>query len=136
MKIYVAGRFTRYERCRALIDNITIAGHQITNDWTRGEWFDQFGHPLGSDSDLPTEAQTYLSQTAIEGVMTADLVVILANEQLCGALIEMGVALANDVPVWVITPWRWTIFWTHPLVEVLNNEKEALERLGCLEMSS
>lgn len=133
MKIYVAGRFTRYERCRALIDDIVAAGHEITNDWTRGEWFDEHGHPLGSDKDLPADAQEDLARSAIEGCKTADLIVVIADEPLCGALIEMGVALANNVPIWVITPWRWTIFWKHPLVTVLNNEQEARERLGCLE---
>jgi hypothetical protein len=131
MRIYVAGRFTRYERCRALIDAVVTAGHEITNDWTRGEWFDEDGHPRGADADLPATAQADLAREAVDGCETADLVVVIADEPLCGALIELGVALSKRIPVWVIAPWRWTIFWGHPLITILRSEDEARTRLGC-----
>lgn len=133
MRIYVAGRFARYERCRALIDTLTEAGHHITSDWTRGEWFDAQGHPLGADADLPADAQTTLALDAVRGSTTADLLVVIADEPLCGALIEMGSALANGVPCWVIAPWRWTIFWEHPLVSVIDGEDSVLPRLALSE---
>jgi hypothetical protein len=136
MRVYVAGRFARYERCRALIDAVAAAGHEITNDWTRGEWFDADGHPLGSDADLPVGAQADLAADAIRGCESADLVVVVADEPLCGACIELGVALANGVPVWVIAPWRWAIFWARPLMTVIPDEAEARRRLGCTSVAA
>lgn len=58
----------------------------------------------------------------IRGVRTADLVVAIADEPLCGALIEIGAALVLGVPVWIVAPWRWTVFWRHPLVTTFDNE--------------
>lgn len=131
MRIYVAGRFRRYERCRALIDDLSTAGHQITHDWTRNEEFGRDGHPLvADDQSIPRDRQAVLAADDIAGCASADLLVVIADEPLCGALIELGVALANEVPVWVIAPWRWTIFWGHPLVRIWEMEEDVREYLG------
>jgi len=132
MRIYVAGRFGRYERCRTLIDRLSAAGHEITHDWTRNEEFGADGHPLAADAgdvSIPASTQARLACDDLEGCATADLFVMIADEPLCGALIEMGAALANGVPCWVIAPWRWTIFWGHPLASVVDDEDAVLARL-------
>lgn len=129
MRIYVAGRFGRYERCRALMDDLASAGHEITQDWTRGEHFDEDGHPRTEDENIPREQQAALARGALDGVARAELVVVIADEPLCGALIEFGCAVAHGVPVWVIAPWRWSVFWTHPLVTVWADENAARDRL-------
>jgi hypothetical protein len=136
MRIYVAGRFSQYERCRAVMDALTAAGHMITMDWTRTDEFGADGHPKHTEhgtaapTTIPAERLVGHALNDIEGCRSTDLVVVLADEVLTGALIEIGAALASGVRVWVCAPYRWTIFWEHPLVEVLPNEHEALARLG------
>jgi hypothetical protein len=133
MRVYVAGRFTHYERCRALMDELAATGHTITHDWTRTEEFGDDGHPVfeaKDESGIPPERLAMHAQDDVRGVRTADLVVVLADDQLCGALIEIGCALAYDVPVWVVAPWRWTIFWEHPLVDRFETVDEVRDLLG------
>jgi hypothetical protein len=133
MRVYVADRFSHYERARRFMDALTIAGHTVTHDWTRTEEFGPDGHPAFGDkaeSGIPKDRLAMHAEDDIRGVRTADLIVVLADEVLTGALIELGVALAFGVRVWVCAPYRWTIFWEHPLVEVLPDEQEALARLG------
>ena len=135
MRIYVAGRFTHYERCRALMDALTDEGHTITMDWTRTDEFGPDGHPKHTEhgkaapTTIPQERLARHALNDIQGCVTAELVVVLADEVLTGALIELGAALAAGVPVWVCAPYRWTIFWEHPLVTVLGSEQEARDRL-------
>jgi hypothetical protein len=136
MRIYVAGRVGRYLRVRALIDDLRDAGHEITHDWTRNEGFCEDGHPLSTnDQSIPPDRQARIASDDITGCAAAELIVVIADEPLCGALIEIGVALANDVPVWICAPWRWTVFWSHPLVRILDSEAEVrwLLRETCRE---
>lgn len=128
-RIYVAGRFRRYEECRALMDDLTDAGYIITHDWTRSDEFDGSGHPHGADEKMGCREQRDYALDDLEGVRTADLLVVLAHDSLCGALIEVGAALASGIPVWVCDPWRHTVFWHHPLVSVMS-ELDMRKALG------
>ncbi len=130
-RIYVAGRFRRYEECRALMDDLVAVGHTITHDWTRTEEFGDDGHPKATDGDLDRYAQRCHAVDDLRGVRTADMLVVLAHDSLCGGLIEVGAALAYGVPVWICDPWRHTIFWHHPLITV-TDEPSMRESLGVL----
>ena len=87
MRIYVATKWERRDRAKGLIQQLIAAGHTITYDWTAQE------------QDSPRQAVADL-----HGVATADVVVILAEEDLPyrGTYVELGVALALDIPVWLI----------------------------------
>lgn len=132
MRIYVASRFAAYERVRAFVDDMVTAGHEPTHDWTRTPEFGRDGHPLLADPEAltPGVACTH-AQADLRGVRQADLVVFLADgSDFCGALLEVGSACALGVPVWVVAPWRRSIFWHLPNVTVMPSEDAAREGLG------
>jgi hypothetical protein len=137
MKFYVAGKFQNYEVVRAFADRLRDAGHEITYDWTRTDEFDEQGHPIVSqyqgetddsgDEILSYEAQKKYAHLDADGVAEADALVLFATPNVTGALIETGMALGYGIPVIVIDPARWTIFYALDLVTVVKDEEEALE---------
>lgn len=113
MKIFVVGPLHRYERIRSLTDAIAAQGHEITHDWTRNCQFDSGGDLL---ANTPPEQLAECADAAVRGAAEADLVVCIADERLVGALVEVGAALGAGAEVWLIAPWRESIFWRLPAV--------------------
>lgn len=133
MRIYVAGRFRRYERVRALVDAIAAQGHEITHDWTRNCEFGPDGHLLAPDeASIPPERLAACAHDDVRGAAEADLLVCIADEPLTGALIEIGAALAHGAEVWIIAPWRESIFWHLDLVTRFTDEASVLATLAPL----
>lgn len=133
MRLYTASRFGDYERVRAFNVAARAVGHEITHDWTITEGFGEDGHLLSStpDSLPPAEAQMHATADLAIGVGQAERVVFFANQpNYCGALIEFGFAIACKVPIYVVAPWRPSIFWHLPDVEVLPDEATVRDRLG------
>lgn len=127
MKLYVACRFGAYERVRSFCDDAREAGHTITHDWTPD------GHPLTMDEGAldPAVAWSHARDDLKRGVYHADVVVFLADEGgYCGALIEYGAALAYEKPVFLVAPWRPSIFWQAPHTTILPDENAARDALG------
>jgi nucleoside 2-deoxyribosyltransferase len=87
MKVYVATKWEEKGRAREVMDQLEAAGHSITYDWTTSEQF--------------SSEQARLD---LYGVMTADALVFLAEQDLNyrGAYVELGVALATGIPVIVV----------------------------------
>lgn len=127
MKVYVAGRFGDYERVRRVIDAINATpGDSVTHDWTRSEEF-QNGHPIVYDANNPKPVKDGVrhAKQDLLGVWKAQTLVCLGDDQLCGALIEVGYALAfDDKRIIMVAPWRYTIFWELPNVEIVDNIEE------------
>ena len=89
MKFYVAGKFEDKERVRLAQRCIESAGHEITHDWTMAE---AFGGPEEAKDDM-------------DGVRDADaLLFVNVDPDLpyAGSLVEIGMALALDKPVYFI----------------------------------
>ena len=87
MKVYVAAKFEDGERAREVMALLRGAGHIVTLDWTRNATLD--------------------SATAMAdmwGVVGADALVLIVEKDLnyCGALVEMGIAIGCDKPVYVL----------------------------------
>lgn len=90
MRVYVAGKWapTTITRVREVMAQIIVAGHQITYDWTTD---DQAG-PIQAINDM-------------HGVLGADVFVLVAEDPdvvYCGAVAELGMALASGLPVYVL----------------------------------
>lgn len=89
MKFYVAGKFEDKERVRLAQRCIEAAGHEITHDWTMAE---AIGGRAEAEDDM-------------EGVKDADaLLFVNVDPDLlyAGSLVEIGMALAWDKPVYFI----------------------------------
>lgn len=120
MKFYVAGKFSDYSFVRSIVDMLAEHGHTVTYDWTRTSEFGPDGHPVSNDPhDLSKEQLGEYAQKDVQGVQDADFLVVCADQDLCGAWIEMGVALATKTvqKIFVIASERWTIFLELPFVE-------------------
>ena len=86
MKLYVIAKFEERHHARQWMQILERAGHTITYNWC--------------------EAQQYTQEQAVldfEGVKAADAVVFVSERNLryCGALVEMGMALALGKPVYM-----------------------------------
>lgn len=98
LNIYVAAKFEEKEKVRKAYDLLRHHGHRITHDWTNE---DATRFPDGSEEQLQ-----YLEDMAhadIEGVANADAVVLFPHEKGKGLFVELGVALAKDIPVLVVS---------------------------------
>lgn len=101
MKFYVATKWEERARARQIMSQLIDAGHTITYDWTMQE----------QESGLQAQAD-------LNGVIEADVLVFIAEQDLNykGALIEIGAALGQGMPVVVIgdAPITETMFFKHP----------------------
>ena len=89
MKFYVAGKFEDKERVRLAQSCIEAAGHEITHDWTMAA---AIGGRVEAEDDM-------------EGVKVADaLLFVNVDPDLlyAGSLVEIGMALAWEKPVYFI----------------------------------
>lgn len=88
MKGYVIGKFEDKANVKRLISDLKYDGHEITFDWTDEDSTDITG----------AERIRYLRRCAENdknGVLSADFVIVLHHDQLCGGLFEMGLAAAD-----------------------------------------
>lgn len=90
MRIYVASKYSpaTIARVREVYAQLIAAGHQITYDWTT------------DDTEGAVQAINDL-----HGVLGADVFVLVAEDHdvvYCGAVAELGMALASGLPVYVL----------------------------------
>ena len=87
MRLYVAGKYEERARIREVMDQLEAVGHTITYDWT-------------------TNCELVPNQALkdFEGVCDADAFILVAERDVsyCGTLVELGVALACDIPIFVL----------------------------------
>jgi hypothetical protein len=88
VKIYVIGKWEEKPRVDAFMRKLERLGHEITYDWTRVD---------GTKADVVNEARNDL-----DGVLNAQLVVCLYHPKARGGLVEIGAALSNGKPVWLV----------------------------------
>lgn len=133
MKIYVGATFARYLEARAVMDALTGAGHSITHDWTRTRAFGDDGHPLPGTAggyELDPEDGARHALADITAVRDADLLLMLAQVPSCGWPVETGIGIALGKTIWLVAPFKYTVFWDLPSVEIFATQTEALGRLG------
>lgn len=134
MRIYVGVTFSRYIEARDVIDALLTAGHEITHDWTRTDAFGPDGHPLPETDGgyaLPSAEQAAQALDDLDAVRRAELLLILAEEASCGWPLEVGAALAwGEARVWLVSPFKRTVFWCLPQVSVFDSVAVPLRALG------
>jgi nucleoside 2-deoxyribosyltransferase len=101
MRIYLASNWGSKKRISALRDQIQLLGHTICSNW------------LDEDSDQNFEGidnaqrQEYACR-ALGEILTSDLLILdtVDASPSGGREIEMGFAVGQGVPVWVVGPER------------------------------
>lgn len=87
MRIYIATKYEEKSRAAEMAEVLERAGHTITYKW----WFNE---------------QVTIEQALADmwGVVGADALVLIVEKDLnyCGALVEMGIAIGCDKPVYVL----------------------------------
>ena len=58
------------------------------------------------------------------GVLKSDAVILMYTNDLCGAYIEVGLAIGRGLRVYLVGQKRWTIFWALPNVVSVDNVQE------------
>lgn len=90
-------------------------GHTITFDWT--QTVEQHGNDGGLDPKK-IEFRRDCAEKDMKGVLSADAVVMIAHPRLCGTLIEVGMAIAWDIPVFILGELeRNSVFFSLPRIE-------------------
>lgn len=91
MKVYVASKLANAEQVKSFHSLLRQAGFEVTYDWTTHGYIDN------SDVDL----KKGIAQSEMNGVIAADFVVVLLPGGF-GTHIEIGIALALDIPIVLI----------------------------------
>lgn len=126
MKFYVASRFGNFEAVRRMNDAIQKMGHMLTMDWTKTGELGCSSHPerLGD----PTVLAYAVSDK--HGAMNCDVLILLVTDDMCGAYMEVGMALAMGRPVFVVGEIkRWSIFYHLPQILFFKNEWDCIQHL-------
>ena len=97
MKFYLAGASKEVDRAKAVMNGLRALGHTITHDWT--EEVEKYKDTIPSDE--------ILSKCALQdfrGVCDADRFILLVPENqnaTIGAYVELGMAIAFHIPVYI-----------------------------------
>jgi hypothetical protein len=128
MTFYVAGRTAQGDSLvRQVINTLQAAGHQITFDWTTHPDF----KPYHEHKQASIEAALHMKS----GAMTAEAFILVWDDSLYGALIELGMALAASSPqqpkqIFILGPKeRVVIFEMLPEFKVVENIDQLLTYL-------
>jgi hypothetical protein len=134
---YVASKFQNFLAVRAMVDALIALGFQNTHDWTRTDEFNAQGEQAKMEL-TPAEAREH-AEADLLGACYADFIVLLPFENMLGALLEVGMGLANNRQIFIIGPIRYTVFWDLPNVhrmETADEFFEALRRLQALPLTA
>jgi hypothetical protein len=108
MKAYVAMPFRFKEEAARWYQELEAIGYEITYKWATSE-----GNK--TDDELSHEMAQHFAIKDYEGVIDADLFIIFPkDESVCGALIELGIAIAQrwkHREIYIVDPYRYSIFW-------------------------
>lgn len=127
MNIYIAARFTEKEVVKTLMGTLEEDGHYVTHDWTSEEDI-----PANYPSDLPEYLGrvAYLQECAekcVQGVLEADVVLVLNNATGAGLFVEVGLAIAYGKKIVVVNPEARDIpFWYLQEMSLVDTEEDAL----------
>lgn len=117
---YVAGRFSDWQKVREVQAVLRAHGYEITYDWTvhaepkdarQKEW----------KGELPVDVQRNAALLDLHAARDADLLVLVCEDDMAGALgcyVEFGAAAVAGREIHVIAPPRGSIFWHLPNVRV------------------
>ena len=123
MDVYVASSFKNQAEVKEVMSQLVSLGHRITFDWT------------GEDASglKGSELTRYLTECAMSdmnGVNSADAVIVINHPEMRGALVEMGMAIASGKPIFLVYHNRVSnIFDSLPGVEKCSSIRNAVHSL-------
>ena len=128
MKFYIASRFANKDRVLEMAGKLEELGHSWSFNWTRHQSI----KPYSENKELAEQ----FGVDDFEGVLDADIFIILGDEAGSGMYVELGAAMASNalkggVKIYSIGEYNErTPFHFHPMVKRLESFEEVLEDLG------
>lgn len=115
MKFYIASKFEERLKVRWLMDKLEDLGHEITCDWTDHKYGGE-GYPISYAKD------------DVDGVGSADAYagLFIDDYYYKGALVEMGMALAGGIPIYIIGHAIDSCIFTNLATQRFESETEFL----------
>ena len=109
---------------RAVQESLRLCNHEITYDWTT-----QSISETGDDDE-----RRALAEAERNGILSADLLILLDHNRLRGALIEMGMALGNGKETIVfLEPGRTpSLFYHLPYCTIITSRDNLLRAIELL----
>lgn len=107
MKIYVAGSSRDLHHVRVVQARVKSLGHEVTYDWTLD--VERYGPGQLANPDNAA----WCANNDTNAVLESELVIVVAHHRMWGAMVELGIAIARDIPVWVCEEWespRYSVF--------------------------
>jgi nucleoside 2-deoxyribosyltransferase len=126
VRIYVAGPWVDREQVIPIAKQLENIGHVITHEWWKydGE----------SQNNEPPSFLAQCAQADVDGVKTADVVIVYNSSKSEGKSVEQGIAIANNKPIVCITPGdikpSSNIFHYLPNYQHVKSVEAALEVIG------
>ena len=113
MRVYVAAKSEEAPRARALMTALESRGHVVTHDWTRES-------AEGLDGPARIEYLRRCAFADVEGVVSADALVIICHPKGSGQYTELGIAIGLGKPIIVMDRARSSnIFLNLPIIDVI-----------------
>jgi len=126
VRLYLAARYSRRAEVHAYGIEAHERGHSITSRWLRGDH--QIADDQLNDPGAQILGQRYAEED-LEDLAAADLAIFFTEEPRAiltrgGRHVEFGLALAGDIPCWIVGP-RENVFHCLPEVRVFPDWKAA-----------
>lgn len=132
MRIYVAGRTCMLDKVERVQQLVCAAGHELTYDWTANV---RAEGGSAREKHVPHERQVQYANADRKGVLEADCTIVVCGPELCGTLIECGLALSMCDMASVILygiPEKESVFFELPEVRRITTEDELIDVLGTM----
>lgn len=93
IKIYIAASISALDRAKAIAAELSELGHTVISSWHAG------GLLAPTDAGLTQAQREKICRVAINEVLLADALLLLAHKDGRGSLVEAGVAMGAEIPV-------------------------------------
>ena len=131
MRTYIATKFENTNEFYKMRELIQSTGHTVTHDWTTEDW------AVKRNLDEKMEFREQCAILDFQGVVEADALILIQHEDMKGAYVELGIALANNKHVIIVGGWtpalRHNIFYEIPgivHVQTMEDAHIALDQIA------
>ena len=132
MLVYLAAPWVDKQQAQEVADILGRQGHCITTRWW--EHRDVPGYRTGNETRDELAELAEQAQLDLDGVLGADVFVLLNSQVSEGKAVETGVALCSGMPI-IVLGKRSNLFHYCDMVEMVNDIDQLLMTLDSMEAS-
>ncbi len=122
MKLYFAGRTSSAAAINTMIEQAEEDGHEITYKWTESDLL--YTRPYPIDFAGPE------AKKELDGVLAAEVFVLISDKAGTGMYVELGFALAQNMTIYSVGEHHDTTLFQHlPEIKRVNTFADVLDDL-------